>query len=197
MNLEGLLSIIILAHFVSSCNAMFHRAEGNKDLVRSGEKSKVVPEAVAAADTPKVTWKIPGSPFEYVYMGMGTFDSWSEECQKLGPNMKPLTLDVNFSKRVAKELLSAAEGAVFDSEEVSGSEIIEGRMIAYKLENLEEMPCESYPRARDGGKLPAFFVPITSVQSSVLRESDLLRRSYTCKLAARAHFPVPIVCAGQ
>jgi hypothetical protein len=197
MIFKSLLSIIILALSLSSCASLFRKDAADRDLIRSGEKSKVVPEAVAAADTPKVTWKIPGSPFEYVYMGMGTFDSWSEECQKLGPNMKPLTLDVNFSKRVAKELLSAAEGAVFDSEEVSGSEIIEGRMIAYKIPNFEDKPCESYPRARDGGKLPAFFVPITSVQRSELREGDLLRRSYTCKLAARAHFPVPIVCAGQ
>ena len=197
MILKSLLSIIILAHSLSSCASLFRKDAGNKDLVRSGEKSKVVPEAVAATDTPKVTWKLRGSPFEYVYMGMGTFDSWSEECQKLGPNMRPLTLDVNFSRTVAKELLSAAEGAVFDSEEVSGSEIIEGRMIAYKIANFQDKPCESYPRARDGGKLPAFFAPITSIERGELDESDLLRRTYTCKLAARVQFPVPIVCVGQ
>jgi hypothetical protein len=192
-----LLSIAVFAQLTLACTFSITKVPDGRDTPRSVEKTKVVSEAVAAADPPKVTWKQPGSQIEYIYLGMGTFDDWSSECEKLGPNMRPLTLDVNFSKSVAVELLSAAKGAVFDSEEVNGSEIIEGRMIAYKLASFADKPCESYPRAKDGGRLPAFFVPSTSVQRSELHESDLLRRSYTCKLATRVNFPVPIVCAGQ
>ena len=190
-------SILVILQFLFACTFFTSKVSEDKTAPHVIDQTAELPEAVTVNETAKVTWNIPGSSVKYVYLGMGTFDSWHGECQKLGSNMRPLTLDVNFSKSVAKELLSAAEGAVFDSEEVSGSTIIEGRMIAYKLANLADEPCESYPRAKDGGKLPAFFVPVTAVQRGELRESDLIRRAYTCKLASRMSFPIPIVCAGQ
>lgn len=188
--------VICWAYLVSSCMATVQREPAKKDMIRVMQKPEKSLHAPKLADSQTIKWQMPASTLEYIFVGMGTFNTWSEECKKLAPEMRPLTLDVNFSKDVAKHLLSAAEGSVFDSEEVLGPEIIEGRMIAYKLSKLGAKPCEAYPRNKDGGRLPAFFVPITTVQRGDLKESDLLRRAYTCQLAARVDFPVPIVCVG-
>lgn len=189
--------VICLAHMLSSCIATVQREPAKKDVIHVVQKPEKSLQPQKLPDSQTTKWRMPGSNLEYLFIGIGTFDTWDEECKRVSPEMMPLTLDVNFSKDVAKYLLSAAEGSVFDSEEVLGSEIIEGRMIAYKLAKLGSNPCETYPRNKDGGRLPAFFVPITTVQRGELKEKDLLRRAYTCQLAARVDFPIPIVCVGR
>lgn len=189
--------VICLAQMVSSCFATLQGEPSKEDGIRVMQKPEKSLQPHKVSDGQTTKWRMPGSNLEYLFIGIGTFDTWDEECKRVSPEMMPLTLDVNFSKDVAKHLLSAAEGSVFDTEEVLGSEIIEGRMIAYKLAKLGSKPCETYPRNKDGGRLPAFFVPITTVQRGELKEKDLLRRAYTCQLAVRVDFPVPIVCVGR
>jgi hypothetical protein len=181
----------------TACVGPTKKVNTPKNVVEPQKKpTEPSPESLPA--TKNLTrWNLPEAGKEFVYLGMGTFDTWADKCQKFSPKMLPLILDVNFSKAIARQLLSGPQGSVFNSEEVRGSVIIDGRMIAYMLPALKDKACEFYPVGEGGGRLPAFFVPMTAMQRGQLREQDLLGRAYTCKLAGRVNFPVPIVCGSE
>lgn len=196
MNLRIFKCPLILCATITCCTATAPKKPATLDPVPSGASQNQAIQPIQASPPSTKSWTDPQTNTQYFFLGMGSFDTWAEDCKKFAPNLKPLIMDVNFSRVIAVELLTSEMGSVFNSEEVKGSEIIEGRVIAYKLSTLQDSQCRVYPKGVGGGRLPAFFVPSSSL-SRELSEKDLLSRSYSCNLSPREAFPVARICANK